>query len=56
MNLTLEECNYLLNAMDTYLRTDKNGGVRGAQFAANMTQKIQDYVNTLPKDEKSDDA
>ncbi len=57
MNLTLEDCNYLLNAIDTHLRTDKNGGVRGAQNAAIVSQKIQDFAKTLiEKDEKPDDA
>ena len=56
MNLTIDDCNYLLNTIDTYVRVDKNGGVRGAQNAANMTQKIQEYVKTLNEEEKEPDA
>ena len=56
MELTKEDCNYLLNAIDTHIRAGKNGGVFGVQNAAIMTHKLQEHVKGLGEEEKAEDA
>ena len=47
MELTIQECNFLLNAINAQAKTGFNDGLAGSQQAMSMAMKLQNHASTL---------